>query len=194
MHCVTAQISPSDIAANRIVQKYHDFSHLTKIHESDQARLHYFWNYLSASYTFQGSSDVSMTLDQLMNVLHFDVYEFEKLRLDNESYTFHYKNQVSITLLSKNSMQFVLGGYTINELLFELPARALPMWTATQFTNADFENYKEQLWDWAKDFPELYLELTSDTSIPHVRFNELANWPMERKTAFLSNSIYFIID
>lgn len=189
-----AQIGVPALASNRIIQKYQTFDRLQKIENGDPNRLEALWNYFTASYTFESNIESNLTPEKLLNVYHFDVYQFENQRLENESYTFQLNKSVSITLLPKQVVLTSIAPYDIEELVHGIPARPIPLWTASTFSPDNFQAYKEKIWEWAKDFPEEYLTLTADPSIVHVSFNNLSRLDETRRSEILSYPIYFIVD
>ena len=91
-------------------------------------------------------------------------------------------------------MNYLLQGYNLDELLTELPPRPFPQWTSSNFTNSDFQNYKEQVWDWARDYPAAYLQLTSDSNRLHIRFTEWKDLESSRRIQILNEMNYLIVD
>jgi hypothetical protein len=189
----SAQTSYSTIASNRMVQKHHHPSKIKKIAEIDPARLQVLWNYFSASFTFS-SNGTDLSVRELLNIQHFDVTEYEYLRQANTSVQFIYRNSIQITLKSGNELNNLLQGYNLDELLNELPPRPFPQWTSSNFTDSDFQIYKEQVWDWARDYPAAYLQLTSDTNRLHIRFTEWKDLEPTKRTQILNELNYLIVD
>lgn len=187
-----AQTSYATIGSNRMIQKHHKPERISKIAQIDPVRLQVLWNYFTTSFTFS-SSETGISVEELLNIQHFDVTEYEHLRQANTSAQFIYRG-ISITLKSTAELNNILQGYNLTELVNELPMRPFPVWTSTNFTNSDFENYKEQVWDWARDYPSAYLQLTSDTSRMHIRFDEWKNLEDARRTQILNQLTYLIID
>lgn len=188
-----AQNNYPTIASNRIIQKHHLPERISKIAQIDPVRLQVLWNYFTASFTFS-NSETGISVEELLNIQHFDVTEYEHLRQANTSVQFIYRSSISITLKSTAELNNLLQGYNLTELVNELPMRPFPVWTSTNFTNSDFESYKEQVWDWARDYPSAYLQLTSDTGRLHIRFNEWKNFEDARRTQILNELTYLIID
>lgn len=153
---VFAQTDYSVIASNRMVQKHQKPERLQKINQIDPQRLQILWNYFSASFTFN-STETGISVKELLNIQHFDVSEFEHLRQPNEPVQFIYRGSISITLKSGVELNTLLQGYNLNALLNELPERPFPTWTSYTFSETDFQSYKEQVWSWARDYPEEYL-------------------------------------
>lgn len=194
MSCaVFAQTDYSVIASNRMVQKHQKPERLQKIHQIDPQRLQVLWNYFSSSFSFN-SAETGISVKELLNIQHFDVSEYEYLRQPNESVQFTYRGSISITLKSGTELNTLLQGYDLNSLINELPERPFPTWPSTTFSEADFQSYKENVWDWARDYPEQYLQLTSDSNRLHVSFNELKALDEARRTQILTGSNYLIID
>jgi hypothetical protein len=190
---VSAQTDYSVIASNRMVQKHQKPERLQKINQIDPQRLQVLWNYFSASFTFN-STETGISVKELLNIQHFDVSEYEHLRQPNEPVQFIYRGSISITLKSGAELNNLLQGYNLNSLLNELPERPFPTWTSYTFSEADFQSYKEQVWSWARDYPEEYLQLTSDTNRLHVKFSELKTMDDVRRTQILTEWNYLIID
>lgn len=190
-----SQISLETASKNRIIQLYFKQDQLTRMQSYAPDRLQTIWNYFTTSYTFESTDHPSMDTEYLMNILLFDVYKVEHLRSDSLPVTINFKHNTQITLkpryvwLAESGMQL-----SIDQLVHQMPDRSFPQWTSNTFTQTAFENYKIQVWDWAKDFPELYLELTSDPSIPHVTFNEFVSMDEQRQQAILNQPVYFLID
>jgi hypothetical protein len=176
-----------------MVQKHHHPSKIKKIAEIDPARLQVLWNYFSASFTFS-SNGTDLSVRELLNIQHFDVTEYEYLRQANTSVQFIYRNSIQITLKSGNELNNLLQGYNLDELLNELPPRPFPQWTSSNFTDSDFQIYKEQVWDWARDYPAAYLQLTSDTNRLHIRFTEWKDLEPTKRTQILNELNYLIVD
>lgn len=188
-----AQTNYSTIASNRIIQKHHLPATVAKIAQIDPARLQVLWNYFSNSFSFS-APESNFTMEELLNIQHFDVSEYEHLRQDNAPVQFIFRGSIHITLKSGQELNALLQGYDLDALLHELPLRPFPEWTAVNFTESDFENYKKQVWDWARDYPEAYLELTADTNRMHIRFHEWQNLEDTRRTQILNGMNYLIID
>lgn len=187
-----AQTSYATIGSNRMIQKHHKPERISKIAQIDPLRLQVLWNYFTTSFTFS-SSETGISVEELLNIQHFDVTEYEHLRQANTSAQFIYRG-ISITLKSTAELNNLLQGYNLTELVNELPMRPFPVWTSSNFTNSDFENYKEQVWDWARDYPSAYIQLTSDTSRLHIHFDEWKNLQDARRTQIQNELTYLIID
>ncbi|WP_300665213.1 hypothetical protein [Fluviicola sp.] len=190
---VFAQTSYSTIASNRIIQKHHLPQRIAKIAQIDPTRLQVLWNYFTASYTFS-NNETGISVQELLNIHHFDVSEYESLRQTDSEVQFVFRGSIQITLKSGNELNNLLQGYELNALISELPARPFPQWTSSNFTESDFQSYKEQVWDWAKDYPEAYLQLTSNTNRLHIRFDEWKNLPDPRRAVILEEMEYLITD
>ena len=188
-----AQTNYSTIASNRMVQKHHSPPRIKKIAEIDPVRLQVLWNYFTTSFTFS-TNETGLSVNELLNIQHFDVTEYEHLRQANTSVQFIYRNSIQITLKSGNELNNLLQGYNLDELLTELPPRPFPQWTSSNFTNSDFQNYKEQVWDWAIDYPAAYLQLTSDSNRLHIRFTEWKDLESSRRIQILNEMNYLIVD
>lgn len=194
LSCVVfAQTDYSVIGSNRMVQKHQKPEKLQKINQIDPQRLQVLWNYFSASFTFN-SAETGISVQELLNIQHFDVSEYEYLRQAGEPVQFIYRGSISITLKSGAELNNLLQGYDLNALLNELPERPFPTWTSNTFSEADFQSYKEKVWDWARDYPEAYMQLTSDNNRLHVSFNELKTIDEVRRIQILTESNYLIID
>lgn len=190
---ISAQTNYTTIASNRMVQKHHPPSRIAKIAQIDPVRLQVLWNYFSSSFTFS-TNETGLTVKELLNIQHFDVSEYEHLRQTNSNVQFIYRNSIQITLKSGNELNNLLQGYNLQELLNDLPPRPFPEWTSVNFTDSDFQNYKEQVWDWAKDYPAAYLQMTSDTNRLHIPFNEWKDLESTRRTQILNEMDYLIVD
>lgn len=190
---IFAQTDYSVIASNRMVQKHQLPERIQKIAQLDPQRLQVLWNYFSNSFSFN-SSETGISVQELLNIQHFDVTEYEYLRQANQPVQFVYRNSILITLKSGNDLDNLLQGYNLDELVNELPERPFPTWTSSGFSDADFQSYKEKVWDWARDYPAEYLQLTSDTGRLHVSFNELRTMDQVRRTQILTELTYLIID
>ena len=188
-----AQTEYSEIASNRIVQKHHLPERTKKIAQIDPLRLQVLWNYFTSSFTFN-SNETGISVRELLNIQHFDVSEYEHLRQDNQAVEFVYRGSIVITLKPGTELTSLLQGYDLNSLIHELPERPFPVWTGNDLSDSDFQAYKEQVWDWAKDYPDAYLQLTSDTSRIHIRFNEFKTMDETRRSQILSGLNYLIID
>ena len=188
-----AQTDYSVIASNRIIQKHHLPERTKKIAQLDPLRLQVLWNYFSASFSFN-SSETGITIKELLNVQHFDVSEYEHLRQDNEEVQFVYRGSIQITLKSGAELTNLLQGYDLNSLIHELPERPFPTWTSDTFSESDFRTYKERVWDWARDYPATYLQVTADTDRLHIRFDEFKAMEETRRTQILTELNYLIID
>nr|WP_294860294.1 hypothetical protein [uncultured Fluviicola sp.] len=183
----------STIASNRIIQKHHLPERISKIAQIDPVRLQVLWNYFTTSFTFS-SSETGISVEELLNIQHFDITEYEHLRQDNQQVQFVYRGSIQITLKSGSELSSLLQGYNLNSLINELPERPFPVWTSNNFTNSDFEGYKAQVWDWARDYPSAYLQLTSDTGRMHIHFDDWKNLEDVRRTQILNELTYLIID
>lgn len=191
-HSLNAQTPFEQIGKNRIIQKYHTAERLKKIQDADPLRLQALWDYFTQSFTF--SSDLEgMTIDRLLNEFHFNVYSIEHLRSADKEVIYEHRG-VLITLKTTGEITSLLHGYSVNSLVREIPYRSFPTWTSTTFSEDDFNQYKQLVWDWAKDFPEAYLTLTSDPSIRHIRFQEISAMTSEKQVQLLLNGPYIIID
>lgn len=186
------QTNYSTIASNRIVQKHQHLDRLAKIHQLDPQRLQVLWEYLSNSYTFT-SNGTQLSITELMNIQQFDVTEFEHLRLSNTNMQFQYRG-ITITLKSNEDLQTLLQGYSTDELLNKLPETPFPIWTSSTFSEEDFNAYKAKVWAWAKDYPEEYLEVTSDPTRMHIHFQEWQTFNEYRRTQIINDLKYLIID
>jgi hypothetical protein len=176
-----------------MVQKHQIPERIRKIAQIDPQRLQVLWNYFSNSFSFN-SSETGISVHELLNIQHFDVTEYEHLRQQNQPVQFVYRSSILITLKSGNELNNLLQGYNLDELVNELPERPFPTWTSTAFSDADFQSYKEKVWDWARDYPAAYMQLTSDTNRLHVSFKELRTMDDVRRTQILTELTYLIID
>ncbi|MDR0801901.1 hypothetical protein [Fluviicola sp.] len=188
-----SQTTYSTIASNRIIQKHHSPERITKIAQIDPERLQVLWDYFSNSFSFS-TNESGFTVEELLNIQQFDVSEYEHLRKDNSPVQFVFRGSIQITLKSGQELSNLLQGYNPNSLLNELPVRLFPGWTSTNFTQGDFENYKKQIWEWAKDYPEAYIQLTSDLNRLHIHFQEWQNLEDSRRTQILNEMDYLIIE
>ncbi len=188
-----AQTDYSVIASNRMIQKHHLPERIQKIAQIDPQRLQVLWNYFTTSFSFN-SSETGISIQELLNIQHFDVSEYEHLRQDNQPVQFMFRSSILITLKSGTELNNLLQGYNLNSLLHELPERPFPVWTSYGFSESDFQTYKEQVWDWAKDYPAAYLQITSDANRLHIRFNEFKTMEDARRTQILTELNYLIID
>jgi hypothetical protein len=141
-----AQNNYPTIASNRIIQKHQLPERISKIAQIDPVRLQVLWNYFTNSFTFS-NSETGISVEELLNIQHFDVTEYEYLRQDNANAQFIYRGSILITLKSTAELNNLLQGYNLTELVNELPMRPFPEWTSANFTNSDFQSYKEQVWD-----------------------------------------------
>lgn len=189
---VFAQTNYSAIASNRIIQKHHLPERIAKIAQIDPVRLQVLWKYFTESYTF--TNETGLSIQELLNIHHFDVSEYESLRQSDAAVQFIFRGSIQITLKPGNELNTLLQGYELNSLITELPLRPFPQWTSSDFTESDFQNYKELVWDWAKDYPEAYLQITSNTNRLHIRFDEWKNLPDPRRAIILSEMNYLITD
>lgn len=187
-----SQAPYATIASNRIVQVYHNPARLAKIAQLDGNRVQAIWNYLSGSFTY--TSEDNLSLEELMNFKHFDVYRFESLRAEAEPVDVVFKENIHITLKSRQEVQSLLLGYDLTELLFKIPVGPFPLWSTTTYSDVDFREYKEKVWLWAKDYPQEYLELTSDPNILHIRFFDWQLMNPDRRAGILNNQNYLIVD
>lgn len=190
---IFAQTDYSVIASNRMVQKHQLPERIQKIAQIDPLRLQVLWNYFSASFSFN-SSETGISVQELLNIQHFDVSEYEHLRQANEPVQFIYRGSISITLKSGTELNNLLQGYDLHALISELPERPFPTWTSYDFSESNFQSYKEQVWDWARDYPAAYLQITSDNNRLHIRFEEFKTMEAARRTQILNESNYLIID
>jgi hypothetical protein len=188
-----AQNNYSTIASNRIIQKHHLPERISKIAQIDPIRLQVLWNYFTASFTFS-NYETGISVEELLNIQQFDVTQYEQLRQANTPVQFIYRGSISITLKSTTELNNLLQGYNLTELVNELPMRPFPEWTSTNFTSSDFQSYKEQVWDWARDYPSAYLQLTSDTNRMHIHFDEWKDLEDVRRTQIMNELAYLIID
>ena len=190
---IYAQTDYSVIASNRMVQKHQLPERIRKIAQIDPTRLQVLWNYFSASFSFN-SAETGISVQELLNIQHFDVTEYEHLRQANEPVQFIYRGSISITLKSGTELNNLLQGYNLNALISELPERPFPTWTGYDFSESTFQSYKEQVWDWARDYPAAYLQVTSDNNRLHIRFEEFKTMDETRRTQILTELNYLIID
>lgn len=190
---IFAQTDYAVIASNRMVQKHQLPERIKKIAQLDPTRLQVLWNYFSASFSFN-SAETGISIQELLNIQHFDITEYEHLRQANEPVQFIYRGSISITLKSGVELTNLLQGYNLNSLLTELPERPFPTWTGTDFSEQTFQSYKEQVWDWARDYPAAYMQLTSDPGRVHVSIKELRTMEDVRRTQILTELTYLIID
>lgn len=189
-----AQTSYVTIASNRMIQKHQLPERIKKIAQIDPVRLQVLWNYFANSFSFN-SDETGITVEELLNIQHFDITEFEYLRQSNAPVQLVYRESIQITLKSGAELNQLLQGYNLDELVNELPERAFPLWTGgTEFSESNFQFYKEQVWDWAKDYPTAYLQLTSDENRIHIHFDDLKALDETRRASLLNSSSYLIID
>ncbi|MNV18920.1 hypothetical protein D3C71_1097600 [compost metagenome] len=188
-----AQTNYATIASNRMIQKHHLPERIAKIAEIDPNRLQVLWNYFTTSYTYS-NSEAGISVEELLNIHHFDVSEYEHLRQNNTTVQFVFRGSIQITLKSSSELNNLLQGYNLNSLVNELPARPFPQWTSLSFSESDFQNYKERVWDWAKDYPAAYLQITSNINRLHIRFDEWKNLADPRRNIILTEMDYLIID
>lgn len=188
-----AQTDYATIASNRMIQKYHLPERTRKISQIDPQRLQVLWNYFTASFSFN-TNETGISVKELLNIQHFDITEYEHLRQDNQQVQFIYRGSILITLKSGAELTALLQGYDLNSLIHELPERQFPVWTSYTFSESDFQAYKEQVWDWAKDYPAAYLQVTADTDRLHIRFEEFKTMENTRRTQILTELNYLIID
>lgn len=189
-----AQANYSTIASNRIIQKHQLPERIAKIAQIDPGRLQVLWNYFSNSFTYN-TTESGLSIEELLNIQQFDVSEYEQLRQDNSPTQFIYRGSIQITLKSKQELNALLLGYELESLLNELPSRPFPLWNnGNNLAESDFESYKKQVWDWARDYPEAYLQLTSDVNRLHIRFHEWQSLDDSRRTQLMNGMNYLIID
>lgn len=188
-----AQTSYSTIASNRIIQKHFTPEKARKIAEIDSTRLQVLWNYFSASFEFN-TSETGLSVTELLNIQQFDVSVYEQLRLPTENVQFVYRESIVITLKSGNELNTLLQGYNLRDLISNLPLRPFPVWDTESFTENDFQQYKERVWSWAKDYPSNYLALTNDPTIPHYLFSDLSRMTQEKRLQLLNLESYLIVD
>lgn len=188
----SAQIEFKQIASNRMIQKHRTVNQLKKIEESDPLRLQTLYAYFTNSYTFTVTTNEEISLEKLMNIYHFDINEFEMNRLESTSSSFLYREKFLITLKSQAELSVLLNGYSINELINGLPQRAFPSFISTGNNEQDYQNYKEKVWDWARDFPTEYLEFTSSESVKHIRFSDYLQMSAEKRAIVTQGSYLFI--
>jgi hypothetical protein len=189
----SAQVEFKQVASNRIIQKHRTENQLKKIQESDPLRLQTLYAYFTKSFTFTVSTGEEISLEKLMNIYHFDINEYEMLRLENVPHSFIYKDKFVITLLSSVELSQLLNGYNLTELLNSIPARPFPTFVSTGNIDQDFQNYKEKVWDWARDFPTKYQEFTSSESVKHIRFSDYLQMS-EEKRALVTQEPHLFID
>lgn len=189
----SAQVEFKQVASNRMIQKHRNENQLKKIEESDPLRLQTLYAYFTNSYTFTVTTDEEISLEKLMNIYHFDINEFEMNRLESMPSSFLYKDKFLITLKSKEELTLLLNGYALNELLTSLPQRSFPSFISTGNNEQDFQNYKEKVWDWAKDFPSEYQEFTSSESVKHIHFSDYLQMS-EGKRVLVTQGNYLLID
>lgn len=190
---VFAQSDYSAIASNRMIQKHHLPERVQKIAQIDPVRLQVLWNYFTTSFSFN-TNETGISVEELLNIQHFDVSEHEYLRQANQPFQFVYRGSILITLKSGNELNNLLQGYNLNELINELPMRTFPDWTSSNFSEVDFQLYKEKVWDWARDYPSAYLQVTSDVNRLHIHFAEWKDLETTRRTQILNGMDYLIID
>lgn len=187
-----SQTPYATIASNRIVQVYHNPTELAKIVHLDENRVQALWNYLSASFTFTSAENLS--LEELMNSSHFDVYAFESQRAETQPVDILFKGSVNITLKSRQETESLLLGYNLADLLFAIPVSPFPLWVSATYSDVDFQEYKETIWKWAADYPQEYLAHTSDPDILHIRFADWQYLVPARKNPLLASGQYIIVD
>jgi hypothetical protein len=188
----SAQVEFKQVASNRMIQKYRTENQLKKIQESDPLRLQTLYAYFTNSYTFTVTTDEEISLEKLMNIHHFDITEFEMNRLESMPSSFLYKDKFLITLKSQAELTVLLNGYALNELINGLPQRAFPSFNSTGNNEQDYQLYKEKVWEWAKDFPNEYQQLTSSESVKHIRFSDYLQMSTEKRTIVTQGTYLFI--
>ena len=158
--------------------------------------------YTAINYYFKESFEVEMlncsecTVDfsVLFNIDLFDVYAYESQRLDDENFTFDHKQYI-ITLLPKSTVYPQLQGLLPTELVNYVAPRDFPIFQLTNDDYAHYLEYKQQVYAWAKDFPEQYRTMTSADNLLKISIRDFADLAAERKAVVLNHSDgYLIID
>lgn len=190
---IRAQVAFNQIASNRMIQKYRTEDQLRKINSSDAVRLQTIYAYFTSSFTFSVTTDEEISIEKLTNIYHFDVNEFEALRQASTTHSFIFKEKFVITLKSTADLNVLLNGYELAELLHSLPSRPFPTFINSGNLEQDFVSYKEKVWDWARDFPTEYQELTSSETVKHIRFTDYLQMNEEKRIQVTQGN-YLLID
>jgi hypothetical protein len=189
-----SQVEFKLIAQNRIIQKHFNEVSLRKIEVADANRLQTLYSYFTQSFVYTVDTDEDISIKTLLDVFHFDISEFESLRIQSANYTFKFKEKFSITLYSKDYLTSLLNGYDRLDLISKLPARTFPLFVSTGNMNLDFQNYKKLVWDWAKDFPQEYQEYCSTESVIHIRITDFSSMSTEKRALVTASGNYLLID
>ncbi len=182
------------IASNRIIQNHQPQSNLKKIQDADPARLEALWKYFTQSFQFSDVEEPNLSIDKLLNIYHFDITQYEQMRQLNDVNTFTFRGSIEISLISQNSLQNLIAGYNLDSLVNSIPMRAFPIWNATDVTQQTFQEYKNRVWEWAKDFPEEYLIYTNNPAVKHIPFPEFVNMGESKRSTLLNQSLIILID
>jgi hypothetical protein len=182
---------------NRIISRHYNPIQLDNI-----------WNhapdvYTALNYYFKESFEVEMAncsecevdLHYFFNNDLFDVYEHESNRLDDVNFSFTYKEVYTVILLPKNDVYPLLQGLLPTELVNYVAPRDFPTFQLTNDDYAHYMEYKQQVYAWAKDFPEQYRAITSASDLLKISIRAFADLTDDRKSALLNHAGgYLIID
>ena len=171
------------------------------------AQWEHIWNYAPDMYTainyyFKESFEVEMAnclecpvdYEILYNIDLFDVYAHESQRLDDVTFAFDFKQYI-ITLLPKNEVYPQLQGLIPTELVNYIAPRDFPTFELTNDDYAEYLEYKERVYAWAKDFPEQYRTMTNSGNLLRISIRDFADLAVERKSLVLNHADgYLIID
>ena len=114
------------------------------------------------------------------------------MRLDDVNYSFHYK-EYTITLYPKNVVYSQLEGLSPSELVNYIAPRDFPTFELTNDDSAQYLDYKEKVYAWAKDFPEAYRTMTNSEDLLKISIRDFSLLDESRKEIVLNNSAGYLI-
>lgn len=192
-----AQNAQSTPSLNRSFLRYFSANELNQI-ESDQPAFHEVLSYyMTSSFTVENLDCPNCVVDynDFYNHALFNVNEHESKRKPSIDSVFVYKLNYLVKIKSSIEMQSHLSGYTPEQIVNYVSPRSFPVWISSSDNQIDYTNYKADIRQWAKDFPDAYREITNSPELRKVRFEEFIKFPVNKRDQLLNGpDQYMIID
>lgn len=182
---------------NRAIIKHYGSEKLISISEENPEVFEVIQFYFKSSFDVEMIDCESCDVDEneFFNNDLFDTYEHETKRLDDEEYSFEYKDKYLVTLYSENDISDDMDEFSAEELITFKVIRPLPEWGDTGNDDEDFVNYRIQLRQWSLDFPEVFKELFLTDDVLKVSKETFFSASSARRDDILNHSGgYLILD
>lgn len=187
----------SSLLVNRAVLRHFPGQELAKMQTQDSVKFNQIKYYFTQSFNVEIANCDSCEVDynKLFNRDLFNITEFESLRQLNSNYTFLFKKNYQITLLSKQVTETQMDGLPTTSVLNLKIFEKFPEWIDTGNGQTDYKNYKRAIDKWSRKFPQNYREMTNNSALLKISISEFLALPQNKKNTVLSNNDgYLIID